>query len=109
VSSAVARAQADLEVRSDVYAWDALAWALYHAGRLDEAAGAATQALVLGTPDPRLAYHAGMIAAARGETEEARRFLTQALAGAAYLPPLQVPIAERALADLGGAADGVSE
>ena len=105
VATAVARAQAALAWRQDIYAYDALAWALYHAGRLDEAAAAAAQALALGTPDPRLAYHAGMIAAARGETDEARRLLTQALAGASYLPPLQVPIAERALADLGGGMD----
>jgi hypothetical protein len=41
-----------------------------------------------------------MIAAARGETDLAQGLLTQALAGAAYLPPLQVPIAEDALAAL---------
>jgi hypothetical protein len=56
--------------------------------------------MALGTPDPRLAYHTGMIAAARGETVLAQRWLTRALAGAAYLPPLQVPIAEEALAAL---------
>jgi tetratricopeptide (TPR) repeat protein len=109
VSMAVTRARAELDMRPDIYAWDALAWALFHAGRLEEAADAAAHALVLGTPDPRLAYHAGMIAAARGEAETARQHLTRALAGAAYLPPLQVPIAERALAALGAAANEASE
>jgi hypothetical protein len=42
-----------------------------------------------------------MIAAARNDVDTARRLLTQAIAGAAYLPPLQVPIAEQALAALG--------
>jgi len=100
VAEAIAIGESELNVRQDIYAWDALAWALYKGDRLDEAAAAADRSMVLGTPDPRLAYHAGMIAAARGETDLARRLLTQALAGAAYLPPLQVPIAEEALAAL---------
>jgi hypothetical protein len=54
----------------------------------------------LGTQDPRIAYHAGMIAAAMGRTDEARRLLTAAQSGAGYLPPLQVPILEAALAAL---------
>jgi tetratricopeptide (TPR) repeat protein len=103
VEDAISLAQSELELRQDIYAWDALAWALYKGDRLDEAAAAAVKATALGTPDPRLAYHAGMIAAARGETDLARRLLTQALAGAAFLPPLQVPIAERALAAMGEA------
>jgi tetratricopeptide (TPR) repeat protein len=102
VDAAIAAAEASLTDRTDIYAYDALAWALYQAGRLDEAAAAADAALVLDTPDPRIAYHAGMIAAARGELEEARRLLERAVAGAAYLPPLQVPIAIEALAELGG-------
>lgn len=100
VEEAIAIAESELNLRQDIYAWDALAWALYKGDRLDEAAAAADRSMALGTPDPRLAYHAGMIAAARGETNMARRLLTQALAGAAYLPPLQVPIAEKALAAL---------
>jgi tetratricopeptide (TPR) repeat protein len=100
VEAAISLAESELELRQDIYAWDALAWALYKGDRLDEAAVAANHAMALGTPDPRLVYHAGMIAAARGETDIAQRLLTQALAGAAYLPPLQVPIAEEALAAL---------
>jgi tetratricopeptide (TPR) repeat protein len=100
VEAAIYLAESELELRQDIYAWDALAWALYKGNRLDEAAVAANHAMALGTPDPRLAYHAGMIAVARGETDRAQEWLTQALAGAAYLPPLQVPIAEDALAAL---------
>ncbi len=100
VASAVSRAEAALSERHDIYAYDTLAWALFRAGRLDEAAVAAESALALGTPDPRLAYHAGMIAAGRGETAVARELLSAAVAGAAYLPPLQVPVAEGALAAL---------
>jgi tetratricopeptide (TPR) repeat protein len=103
IAAAVDLAQAAIGVRQDIYGYDALAWALFHAGRIDEAAAAADEALALGTRDPRLAYHAGMIAAARHDTDTARRLLTEAVAGAAYLPPLQVPIAEQALAALGEA------
>lgn len=103
VEGAVVAAEAALADRHDIYAYDALAWALFKSGRLDEAAMAAAQALALGTPDPRLSFHAGMIAATRGETDDARRLLTVALEGAAYLPPLQVPVAERTLASLGEA------
>ncbi|MGH2392256.1 MAG: tetratricopeptide repeat protein, partial [Candidatus Limnocylindria bacterium] len=102
VEAAISLAESELELRQDIYAWDAMAWALYKGDRLDEAAVAADHAMALGTPDPRLTYHAGMIAAARGATSLARRLLTQALVGAAYLPPLQVPIAAEALASLDG-------
>jgi tetratricopeptide (TPR) repeat protein len=104
LDEAVERAEADLETRGDVYGYDALAWALFAAGRLSEAAVAADQATRLGTPDPRIAYHAGLIAAAMGRDAEARRFLEVAVAGAAALPPLQVPRAQDALAALGAGA-----
>jgi tetratricopeptide (TPR) repeat protein len=100
VAHAVVRARAELEVRRDIYGHDALAWALFKAGKLGEAATEAGAAMTLGTQDPRIAYHAGMIAAATGRTDEARRLLTAALSGAAYLPPLQVPALEAALAAL---------
>jgi tetratricopeptide (TPR) repeat protein len=98
---AVARARAELAVRQDIYAHDALAWALFKAGELEEARTEAAAALGLGTQDPRLAYHAGMIAAALGQTDEALRLLTAAYDGAAYLPPIQMPVLEAALAKLG--------
>lgn len=51
-----------------VYAADALAWAAYRTGRLDEAQTRIAEALRLGTRDPRLLGHADVInAAMRGE------------------------------------------
>jgi tetratricopeptide (TPR) repeat protein len=100
VAKSVSRARVALKQRHDIYGHDALAWALFKDGELDEAAEEAHAALALGTQDPRLAYHAGMIAEAQGRTDEARRLLTAAHDGAAYLPPLQVPVLEAALADL---------
>ena len=105
---ALALARAELRVRKDVYGHDALAWVLFKSGLIDEAASEADAALALGTPDPRIAYHAGMIAAAQGRTADARRLLSSALAGAAVLPPLQVPIARDALAALWRGARPVS-
>jgi tetratricopeptide (TPR) repeat protein len=100
LSTAVRRARAELAVRGDIYGHDALAWALYRSGSLEEAAEQSHAALALGTPDPRIAYHAGLIAAARGDREGAVALLQQALAGAAMLPPLQVPEARAELAAL---------
>jgi tetratricopeptide (TPR) repeat protein len=101
VADAVSRARAELQVRADIYGHDALAWALFKAGELNEAAHESAAALALGTEDPRLVYHAGLIAMAQGRTTEARRLLTSAHFGAAYLSPLQVPVLEAALANLG--------
>ena len=72
-------AEAELEVRADVYTYDALAWALLKTGRAGEAEKAAVQALRLGTPEPGFYYHAGMIAKALGKTDEARKYLQMAL------------------------------
>lgn len=77
---AVALAQADLAIRRDVYAHDTLAWALLAAGRAAEADVEMRAALAIGTESALLDYHAGMIAAALGRDDEARRFLSSALA-----------------------------
>ena len=72
-------AQKELEVRHDIYTWDALAWALYKNGKLTEAADASDKALKFGTRDPLLLFHAGMIAEGLGHREQARSELQQAL------------------------------
>ena len=100
IEGAVARARSELATRGDIYGHDALAWALYRAGQLDEAATHAGAALALGTEDPRLAYHAGLIAAARGDSGRARVLLGRAVQGAAFLPPLQAVAARDALSAL---------
>ena len=73
-------AQAELEVRGDVYTYDALAWALFKNGRYRDAEQASERALRFGTPEPAFQFHAGMIAAAMGRKDAAAKSLDRALA-----------------------------
>ncbi|HEV2495242.1 MAG TPA: tetratricopeptide repeat protein [Terriglobia bacterium] len=95
-----ALARKELEVRRDVYTWDTLAWALYKNGRAVEARGAMTQALRLGTTDPQLFFHAGMIHSRLGETEKARDYLDRALTLNPHFHVADAEIAERTLGEL---------
>jgi tetratricopeptide (TPR) repeat protein len=52
--------------RKDIFTMDALAWAYFRAGRLDEAEKASRQARRTGTADRRILTHASAIDAARG-------------------------------------------
>ena len=54
-------ARRDLEVRQNIYAWDALAWALFWKKDYVTAADTMKKALVLGTKDAHLLAHAGSI------------------------------------------------
>jgi tetratricopeptide (TPR) repeat protein len=69
----------EYRVRPDLYGDDALAWALYRAGRLAEARAASARALRLGTPDARLLYHAGAIRIALGERAAGLALVRRAL------------------------------
>jgi tetratricopeptide (TPR) repeat protein len=51
----------DLEKNKDIGAYDTLAWALYKAGRREEARAAIRQAMRLGTQDPQILRHAQAI------------------------------------------------
>jgi len=79
LAEALDLAQKELEVRHDVYTWDALAWTLYKNGKLTEAAQASERALRYGTRDALLLFHAGTIAAGLGHREQARSELEEAL------------------------------
>ncbi len=62
------RAQRELRDRHDVYGHDLLAWALFKAGRRDDAQRAMRLALAQGTEDVMLQAHAGAIFAAASDT-----------------------------------------
>jgi len=80
LSEALDLAHKELEVRQDVYTWDALAWALYKNGKFAEASEASDKALKYKTRDALLLFHAGMIAERMGQPEQARNEFKQALA-----------------------------
>lgn len=77
---AVKLALDERKLRDDLYTEDTVAWALYRAGRLDEALEASAKAGKLGTRDARLWFHEGAIRLAKGETQRGRELIQKALA-----------------------------
>ena len=71
-------ARKDLAVRRSVYAYEALGWALYHDGQFAAAAEAMDKAVVAGTRDPHLLYHASLVYYRAGDRDRARKFLAAA-------------------------------
>ncbi len=65
---AVKVAEAVATTRHDIFTQDALAWAYYKTGRLDEALAASQRALRTGTRDERILSHAAAIRAALGRS-----------------------------------------
>jgi tetratricopeptide (TPR) repeat protein len=108
LDAALALARAEYEMRRDVYGHDALAWALYKAGRWQESLAPMEEALELGTRDAKLFFHAGMIHRAAGNTVRAREYLARALATNPHFHVLHAAVAARALDELapGGLAEG---
>jgi tetratricopeptide (TPR) repeat protein len=88
--------------RGSVYGADAVAWTAFKAGHLDIAEQYMVLARRLGTRDPKLAYHAGMIEHAAGEVDAATADLRDALSRPVLLSPLDVRAAKLALGQLGG-------
>jgi len=99
-AQALTMAEQELAVRKDAYGYDADAWALLANGRPTDADVAMRQALAFGTKDALLSYHAGMIAAALGDTGRARMLLQAAISTSGGLDPLAASKAAAALAAL---------
>ncbi|HET7342188.1 MAG TPA: tetratricopeptide repeat protein, partial [Methylomirabilota bacterium] len=93
-------ARREVDARRDIYTQDVLAWALLKNGRAREAEAAIQEALKLGTPDPRLFFHAGMIYRALGDADRAREALRRALTLNPHFHVLQAEVATRALGEL---------
>jgi tetratricopeptide (TPR) repeat protein len=100
LEEAYALAVADFKERTDIYAADTLAWAAFKTNRLDEARRSIALATRLGTADPKILYHAGMIANTAGEKERARELLKRALTLNPEFDFLQARVARRTLQTL---------
>ncbi len=90
-------AKREYGVRRDILGADALAWTALKAGKIREAQVAMKAALRLGTQDPRLFYHAGMIAQAARQYALARTYLERALTLNPQFDALQAIKAREAL------------
>lgn len=97
LDEALAVAESERAARKDVYTFDVLAWCLYKKGRFEEAQAAMNEALRLGTRDPRLLYHAGMIKLSTGDKAKGADYLKQALAINPTFDILQAKVATEKL------------
>ena len=91
-------------MRSDIYTWDALAWALYKNGQFAEADEAMSHAMRLGTRDAMLFFHAGMISAKSGHDARAAQQLNEAIRINPHFHPLFSRVATQQLSALQHAA-----
>lgn len=99
LDEALAVARSESAARRDIYTADLLAWCLYKKGQYAEAKASSDEALRLKTRDPRLLFHAGMIADALGDRAAGAKYLRQALAINPTFDVLQAEAARRALAN----------
>ncbi len=103
LGDALVAARADLARRGDeIYADDAMAWVLAALGRWPQARVYAVRATRLGTADPELQYHAGIIAWHAGAFAEARGRLRAALSADPEFHPFYAADARQVLASIGG-------
>ncbi len=79
-AEALALAQEEKKTRGDLMTDDALAWALYRNGKLEDAKTAIDRALVHGTKDSRLLFHSGAIRIALGDTAQGKKLIETARA-----------------------------
>ncbi len=75
---ALSLAQAELRSRQDIFTLDAVAWAEFAQGNLPAAQANIQKALAEGTKDGRLFYHAALITAAAGKTDDSRQLYQDA-------------------------------
>jgi tetratricopeptide (TPR) repeat protein len=93
-------ARRELEVRSDIYAHDVLAWVLLKNGHADEALQPMDEALKFGTKDAKLYFHAGLIHHRLGDGAKAKEYLERALQTNRHFHVLHADTARRVLDEL---------
>ena len=86
--------------RPSIQGADALAWVLYKSGQYQEAQKYSRQALELGTKDALKLFHAGMIAHALHDDEQAQQYLERALETNPHFSVLYADQARTLLASL---------
>ncbi len=101
LEKALGMAKKDAEQRGDLYTKNALALVLWRQNKTAEASKLAGEFLSLGTPDPRLLAHAGLIEAANGNKARAHALLTKSLELNPYADPVLMPEVHSALQKLG--------
>jgi len=102
---ALALARRELEARQDVFTLAVSSLAHARSGEVDEAWSLMQRALAPGTPDARLALHAGLVAQAAGRRDEAARWLRAAQRRRPRLLPSERRELARALRQSQGVAD----
>lgn len=100
VAAALAGARSEWTRRRSVHVADALGWALFRAGRPEDALPLLRQATRLDTPEPRFWLHRGTVEAALGLDRAAARHLRAGLAMDPGQSPWQADRARDLLADL---------
>ena len=103
VETAFRLAQRELESREDIFTLDALAWSLRANGKTDQARSVIRRALAEGTPEARLFFHAAVISAEAGDSQEAARWSKKAHS----IQQMLLPSERRQLADATWAQTGI--
>lgn len=103
LTRAVEQARAVYAESPSIASADALAWSLYAAGDLEDASTYASEATRLGTEDPRILFHAGMIEYRLGNAAEARAYLERVDAANPAFSVLHGPQLAEALSELNAA------
>lgn len=101
IARAVTLGRSEFALRPDVYSADALAWALYRNGQLEQAWQLTEQYAAVGILDARLLYHRGAIAVAVGHADVGARWLREAMTRNPHFDREEVAHAHRLLAELG--------
>ena len=101
-AQAVRLARGGWKAAPSVSSAEALAWALLADGKVSAAERFSREAMKLGSRNPRLLFHAGMIAAAVGDTARATRLLRRLVEQSPRFDPLDAPRAREAPRRLAG-------
>lgn len=91
----VDRARAVYANQPTIYAADTLAWALFKTKQYEEAQTYIEKALITGSQDPIILFHAGMIAKTNGKKEKARELFDTVLEQSPHFSFVWRPVTER--------------